>query len=66
MARLMLLLLLGGCSQTVYKPYCPPLFTYSHEYSVALADELLTAGPITKKTIMDYMATRDAIRACTE
>lgn len=61
-----LFFLLSACTTTVYKPYCPPLFTYSKEFNVALADELLTAGPNTKRVVLDYIATRDAIRACAE
>ncbi len=62
--KLILCLLLTGCSTTVYKPYCPPLFTYTKEFNIQLADELLTAGPNTKRTIADYIALRDAIREC--
>ncbi len=55
--------LLVACT-TVYKPYCPSLVNYTKEFNLKLADELKTAGPITKRTISDYIALRDAIREC--
>jgi len=56
---------LAGC-QTVPVAVCPPLKEYPESFSQRLANEMeaMPADSATVEAIADYIATRDAIRAC--
>lgn len=64
-AALGLTLFLHGCTSTSIA-VCPPLKSYPPEFNARLADEVeaMPADAASLQAIQDYMATRDAIRAC--
>ncbi len=53
----------SGCDEATFRYICPALKKYPPEFQAAVADELRTAGPNTKRLISDYGQLRDACRA---
>jgi hypothetical protein len=58
-------LLLAACSITPVA-VCPPLKAYPPEFNARLADEVeaMPADAAALQAIQDYIALRDAVRAC--
>lgn len=61
---------LSGCgkvhSEIVVKPICPPIFDYTEKTRLDAANELNNLGEDSAlaRMMKDYVATRDAARAC--
>ena len=53
----------SGCDEATFRYVCPALKKYPPEFQAAVAHELATAGPNTKRLISDYGQLRDACRA---